>query len=409
MKSDAIIGAVTDVTKKWAKQRKREEREKSAILNRRYALLDTPHVSQKEAAWQIMETAYLKASANGTLPAHARQIMYAARGHIQRMADKPLGKGFDKYFTQTLLPDYIAERGVDWNVVWDARGHFHEPHTRLDIPLGTLQVRKYLRQVQSHQVEEFDFTLAEERYPTLGPRHRFGAILFIEKEGFMPLFDAVNLAARYDLAIMSTKGMSVTASRELVEALCADHGVPLLVLHDFDVSGFTIFGTIRANTRRYTYRRKIDVMDLGLRIEDIDGLETEDVHIPSPAKTRTTLRRHGATRPELDFLMQRRVELNALPSDELIALIERKLENHGVKKIVPDDETLADAYRRMHRQAVVQARIREALKTLHDADVAVPSDLRSRIQTRQADRPEQRWDAIIQNIARKDFSEEAGQ
>ena len=32
-------------------------------------------------------------------------------------------------------------------------------------------------------------------------------ILFIEKEGFMPLFEAVQLAERFDLAIMSTKGM----------------------------------------------------------------------------------------------------------------------------------------------------------------------------------------------------------
>ena len=44
----------------------------------------------------------------------------------------------------------------------------------------------------------------------------------------MPLFEAVKLAERYDLAIMSTKGMSVTAARELVDVLCGDHGIPLL-------------------------------------------------------------------------------------------------------------------------------------------------------------------------------------
>ncbi len=35
MKSDAIIGAVQGVTKKWAKQRKKEERAASARQNRR--------------------------------------------------------------------------------------------------------------------------------------------------------------------------------------------------------------------------------------------------------------------------------------------------------------------------------------------------------------------------------------
>ena len=88
MKSAAIIGAVQGVTKKWAKQRKREERDKSARLNREYVMVRRYHISIREAAWGIMEEAYLKASANGRLPAHARQIMYAARPHIQRIADK---------------------------------------------------------------------------------------------------------------------------------------------------------------------------------------------------------------------------------------------------------------------------------------------------------------------------------
>ena len=61
-------------------------------------------------------------------------------------------------------------------------------------------------------------------YPTLGPEHRFSAILFIEKEGFMPLFEAVNLKERFDIAIMSTKGMSVIASRDW--SMSGDTGYP---------------------------------------------------------------------------------------------------------------------------------------------------------------------------------------
>ena len=178
------------------------------------------HVSIKDAAWQVMEKAYLKASANGTLPAHARQVMYAARGHIQDAADRSLGKGFDDYFTQQLLPDYIDEKGVHWNVVFDARGHFEEPHTAKRVDLGTLQVRNYLRRIDKHTVEDLDFNISEKHYPTLGPKNAYAAILFTEKEGFDPLFKAVRLAERHDLALMSTKGMSVTAARELVDNLC---------------------------------------------------------------------------------------------------------------------------------------------------------------------------------------------
>jgi len=235
MKSKALIDAISGVTKKRTKQRKREEREKSAVLNRHYSLVRRHTVSIKEAAWRAIPDAFMQASANNTLPANARQIMYAARPKIAQMADRGLGGTFDKYFTQTLLPDYVAERRPAWasRVVFDARGHFAEPHSNTEIGLGTLEVRNYLAEARSHRVNGFAFDVREKHYPTAGPKNRFGAVLFLEKEGFGPLLEEVRLAERYDLAIMSTKGMSVTASRELVQELCATHDIPLLVLHDF--------------------------------------------------------------------------------------------------------------------------------------------------------------------------------
>lgn len=408
MKADAITGAVEGVTKKWTKQRKREEREASAAFNRRYVLTRCCHVSIKDAAFDIMETAYMKASANGTLPAHARQIMYAARGHIQRTADSSLGKRFDQYFSQQLLPEYIERTGVDWNVVYDARGNFHEPHTKESVPLGTLQVRDYLSRVGRHEVGELDFDIWENRYPTLGPKNRYGAVLFIEKEGFQPLFEEVKLAERYDIAIMSTKGMSVTASRELVDSLCS--GIPLFVLHDFDKAGFSIVGTLRRSTRRYEFRNSIEVIDLGLRIDDIDGLETEDVYIKSPNSAKENLRTNGATEAEIEFLLGCRVELNALASDELVAWIEGKLDEHGVAKVVADDDTIAAAYRRAREQAAVQARIDEVISKMdtEDTNVAVPSNLKARVHDRLNENRALTWDEIVRDIAIDDDRIEGG-
>jgi DNA topoisomerase VI subunit A len=163
----------------------------------------------------------------------------------------------------------------------------------------------------------------------------YGAILFVEKEGFLPLFRAVRLAERYDLAIMSTKGLSVTASRLLVDRLCAAHQVSLLVLHDFDKSGFSILGTLRRDTRRYAFRNRIEVVDLGLRLEDVEDsrLEAEDVvHRSDPAPN---LRENGATAEEISFLRSRRVELNAFTSADFVAWIERKLEQHGWSRSCP--------------------------------------------------------------------------
>lgn len=403
MKAAAIIDAVEGVTKKWAKQRKREEREASAVMNRRIIFAKSYSVSIKEAAWEVMERAYLKASANGRLPANARQVMYAARPDIQRLATRPLGKDFDKYFTQTLLPDYMEETGVTWNVVFDARGHFTEPYTKEVVPLGTLQVRNYLGRIRHHHVGELDYEIWEERHPTLGPRNRFGAILYIEKEGFSPIFQDARLAERYDIAIMSAKGMSVTASRELVQALCVEHDVPLYVLHDFDIAGFTIFGTLKNSTRRFRYTKPFNVVDLGLRLEDIDGLDQEDFHVSAAGKSAATLRRHGATEAEIAFLLRKRVELNALASDDLIGWIERKLDEHGVAKVVPDDETLADAYRRMRRQALIQERINETIAEMEEEEEVDPPDgLRARVEQDLKAAPDRSWDSVLRQIAEDD-------
>ena len=413
MKSDAIIGAVQGATKKWTKQRKREERAASARQNRRYAMTQTYHVTTKEAAWDIMEEAYLKASANGTLPALVRQIMYAARPYIQRNSDRPLGKDFSQYFSQTLLPDYIAEypsATEDWNVVYDARGHFQEPHTKLNVPLGTMQVRNYLDQVAEHEVDKLDFNIWEKRFPTLGPEHRYGAILFIEKEGFMPLFNAVKLAERYDLAIMSTKGMSVTASRLLVDRLCADTTVPLLVLHDFDKSGFSIVGTLQRDTRRYEFEHNINVIDLGLRIGDIEGLETERVHIKSPSAARWNLSDNGATREEIEFLLEKRVELNAFASDDFVEWIEGKLEEHGVSKVIPNEDCLTGAYRRAVEQAFVQQKIDEVIDEARKLgkSTEIPNDLRAKVEEQLDKDSAATWDEVVRDFAIQDIDDDAG-
>src|SRR5262249_29143842 len=91
-----------------------------------------------------------------------------------------------------------------------ARGNLSEPHTDRRIPLGTISVRQYLEERPS--LRPATGVEKEVLYPTSGPKNRYRNILFIEKEGFEELFEAVQLAQRYDIAIMSTKGMSVVAT-----------------------------------------------------------------------------------------------------------------------------------------------------------------------------------------------------
>src|SRR6185312_7669805 len=118
---------------------------------------------QKEVAGEIMPAVYAKVSDNGRLPALARQLMYAARPIIQERTGKQLDS---KYFTQTLLPDYIAEHACDdWKVVYDARGHLYEPHTGLMVPLGTLAVRQHLKDANELVVKPEEYKLTGKLYP----------------------------------------------------------------------------------------------------------------------------------------------------------------------------------------------------------------------------------------------------
>jgi hypothetical protein len=183
-----LIAAVEHVTKRWAKIIKAEERDASAKARRLERLCRSRTVSIKDAAYDVMERAYMAASDNDTLPAKARQIMYAARPHIQERTGKQLN---DAYFTQTLLPDYVAEHGVDWNVVYDDRGHFREPHTGRIVGLGTLNVREYIEQIGKPELIAPHLKAAS--IETMGPHGCFSAVMYVEKEGFDSLWESISV------------------------------------------------------------------------------------------------------------------------------------------------------------------------------------------------------------------------
>lgn len=406
--ADAVINLVTHVTAAWKKQRKAEMRDRSRALNRRDSLAQARKVSIKDAAWRVMRSAYLKASASGKLPANARQIMYAARPDILRMTRRDSLDA--NYFIQTLLPDYVSEHPeetANWDVVYDARGSFAEPHTDETVSLGTIDVRRYLSSVGYHQNPresiEREAGGGGELFPTRGPQNRYGAILFIEKEGFGPLLKAARIAERYDIAIMSTKGLSVTASRLLVDQLCATHQLPLLVLHDFDKSGFSIIGTLRRSTRRYTFRNSFNVVDLGIRMADVEeyDLQCEPCNDVGSGDV-DTLRLNGATAEEIAFLREQRVELNAFTSDQLIEWIELKLERCAVAKVVPTDEVLELEYRRVVAARYFERHANELIEAAraHAANEDIPADLRLTVERALAEERAQPWDHAIRTLVR---------
>jgi hypothetical protein len=396
-----ITHAVRDVTGPWARQRKAEERDRSRAHHRWDRLVRPDRVTIREAAFSVMKAAYLKASDGGRLPTRPRQVMYAARPSILRLTGKDTLD--DRYFTQTLLPDYINEHpeARHWDIVWDARGHFTEPHTGRGTPLGTLEVRNYLgERAQCNKLINIDRSLL---YPTHGPEHRFDTVLFVEKEGFDPLFEAEQLRERYDLAIMSTKGMSVTAARMLLDRLCRRGLKRVCVLHDLDLSGFSILGTLGTSGRRYRFVNNVPVIDLGLRLTDVEAmdLQSEPVEVGGDwDKRAATLERHGATAKEIDFLRDQRVELNAMTSRELLDFIEAGLDEHGVTKTVPDDNILEEHARRLIERHLAQQAIEPLAAGFTEAaqNTVLPADLRERIKAALAETPKSSWDGSLAMI-----------
>jgi hypothetical protein len=206
----------------------------------------------------------------------------------------------------------------------------------------------------------------------------------------MQMLERADIANRYDIAIMSTKGMSVTASRHLVEEL-SRQGVTILVLHDFDKSGFSIVSTLRSDTRRYKFDTQPLIVDLGLRLADVTELqlESEQVEYGSKLDPKINLRESGATSEECAFLVRsqtangwvgERVELNAMPSDIFIQWLETKLDEVGVTKVVPNHETLQTAYRRSYKYAILQDAIDRALSNIDNESVEIPENLKARVQ-----------------------------
>ncbi len=386
--------AIEAVGKYWKgikKDADREGRARERRIDEELKRERSTRMTFKDAAYQVMEAAYLKASNNGTLPANARQVMYAARGDILRLTGKE--KMDDAYFTQTLLPNFQDENPeltAGWDVAYDDRGNLIEPHTGRKIPLGTLSVRSYIRSWHKPQVSTGIPYYSDDFVDTSGPNGRYRFALFIEKEGFNALLDKAEIAERWDVAIFSTKGMSVTAARSLVDRW-SDEGLTILVAHDFDKSGFDILTKLFTDTRRYKFRNRPKVVDIGLRLDDIIDMELdpEPVTYDTDKDPRVILRQQGATDEELAMLVAdgrpgywrgQRVELNAMTSRQFIDWLERKLKQAGVEKVMPDEDTIKAAYHRARLIAEINRVIADIKVDEQDVPENIVNEIREKIE-----------------------------
>ena len=174
--------------------------------------------------------------------------------------------------------------------------------------------------------------------------------------------------------------------------------------------GFAIAASFRKDTDRYQFAKYFEVVDLGLHLDDVKswGLSSEEEFYRSDPSA--NLQENGATPEEIAFLHEggsdkhhygKRVELNEFSSDDFIKWIESKLDQQGIKKVIPDENTLKEAYARAIKVATINRAIEDAMGDAEEAadNHPVPETLMQQISERLQEKPELPWDTVVAKLA----------
>ena len=168
------------------------------------------------------------------------------------------------------------------------------------------------------------------------PVWTFNKLVYIEKEGVNEALKAVGWPERHDAAVMSSKGFSTRAARDLIDKL-AEHDEPVEVfcVHDADAYGTMIYQTLQEATKARG-ARKIKIINLGLEPWEAIamGLEVEDVEEGERRKAVADYvreREDARSRRQYweEWLQTHRVELNAMTTPQFIEWLDGKMAEHG--------------------------------------------------------------------------------
>ena len=310
-------------------------------------------VSQKDVVLEHLDEAIANASGDSEYRFNERQIFYQLRPIVLDETGIPLQIGNFK----NIITDYENEHGEIPGMYREPRGSIYHPHRKDDIPLGTLTVEDYKR-----------------------PIWTFNKLVYIEKEGFKEALKDSGWPERHDCALMSSKGFTTRAARDLVDKL-AEHDEPCTIycVTDADAYGTMIYQTFQEATRARG-ARKVRIVNLGLKPwEAVDaGLEIEDVEKDEKRKpvAQYVLERDDGDYWE-EWLQTHRVELNAMTTPQFIEWLDAKMAEHGDGKLTPPPEVLtaelegklkakvrAIVTERILREANLDAQVGKALKAI---------------------------------------------
>jgi hypothetical protein len=340
--------------------------------------------SQKDVVLDNLDIVIAEVSGNGKFRFGERQLLYRLRPIVKDELDKELTEANFK----NIITDYESEHGEISGMYREPRGSIYHPHRGETLTLGTLMVEDYER-----------------------PAWLFNKVVYIEKEGFSEAIKDVRWAERHDCMLMSSKGFSTRAARDLVDKLALhDEPVTIFCVHDADASGGMIYQTFQEATKARGVR-KIKIVNLGLEPwEAIEmGLEVETVE---KADRRRPVADYVCDRDDEDWaewLQTKRIELNAMTTPQFIEWLDGKMA--AADKLIPppdiltaeldnriEDKLRASITDRILREENLDQQVADAIAAIEKPTAVVLTDGITQLFKQKPDRE---WRDHIEKIADK--------
>ena len=347
--------------------------------------------TQKDVVLDNLEAVIAEVSGDGEYRFNARQIFYGLRPIVMQELHQELQIG---NFTG-IIDGYEEEHGEIPLMYREPRGSITHPHRDETFTLGTLMVEEYERPVWT-----------------------FNKLVYIEKEGANEALKDDGWLERHDCAVMSSKGFSTRAARDLIDKL-AEHDEPITVfaVTDADAYGSMIYQTLQETTIARG-GRKIEIKHLGLHPWEAIamGLEVETLKESERRKPvadyvkKKRDEEHPNEAPSgvswEEWLQSHRVELNAMTTPAFIAWLDAKMAALKTVKLVPpakvltteldasiEKEVRARITERILREAGLDRQVAEAIRKVKKPSAAT---LAKGIRQRFKRQPDAEWRAHIE-------------
>lgn len=176
-------------------------------------------------------------------------------------------------------------------------------------------------------------------------------LLIVEKAGLYEAMKENRFDIRLDVVLAYTQGFTTEAGRNmLIEA--QEQGYDVCVLHDYDVAGLLIYDSLTKPTKRLdTYLEAEGLYDVGLNWEVITEIRKSRSMTPESVRLNKShvtalggmLDRGVISGEEYDLLRDGRIELNQLTPLELLEWLEKRLDDLGLWKTIPEQCDLDDS------------------------------------------------------------------